>query len=205
MSLANDSILVTPGTGATVATHLAGAKEHQVVMIADATGHILDTLPTYYYWSTYDAGSQNEILIDIFNAAGSGKIIRVRKLFVQHNMAAITGVGHIFDVDRTSAAGTGGTAITGQLADTANSAIPAQITCRHAASGGATKTATLFGIAVDPEETRPGAALMGMINWMPEARNIQELVLREGEGMRVIQITANTAGVWGCLLVVTLE
>lgn len=31
MSQANDSILVTPGSGATVATELIAGKEHQVV------------------------------------------------------------------------------------------------------------------------------------------------------------------------------
>ena len=205
MAQANDSILVTPGTGATVATHNPGdGKEYQVVMLAHSTGHIQDTLPTYYYWRTYEAGAQNEIILDLFNASGSGKVVLVKKIFVQHNMAAITGVGHIFDVDTTSAVGTGGTVITGRPADSANAAIPAQITCRTAPSGGATKNFTLFGISNDPEETRPGAALMGMVNWIPEGNNIQEPVLREGEGLRVIQITASTVGVWGCLFVVSL-
>ena len=205
MSQANDSILVTPGAGATVATHNPGdGKEYQVVMVAHSTGHIQDTLPTYYFWSTYEAGAQNEITMDLFNASGSGKIALVKKIYLQHNMAAITGVGHLFDVDKTSAVGTGGTVITGRSVDSANAAIPAQITCRHSATGGATKNFTLFGIAVDPEETRPGAALMGMINWIPEGMNIQEPVLREGEGLRVIQITNSTVGVWGCLFVVSL-
>ena len=35
MTLAGDSILVTPGSGATVATHTVDSKEHQVVMQAD--------------------------------------------------------------------------------------------------------------------------------------------------------------------------
>ena len=46
MSQANDSVLVTPGAGATVATHLVSAKEYQVVMVADESGHIQQTLPT---------------------------------------------------------------------------------------------------------------------------------------------------------------
>lgn len=40
MTASNDSILVTPGTGATVATHLVNSKEHQVVMVADEYGSI---------------------------------------------------------------------------------------------------------------------------------------------------------------------
>lgn len=38
MAQANDSITVTPGTGATVATQLAGGKEYQVVVMADQNG-----------------------------------------------------------------------------------------------------------------------------------------------------------------------
>ena len=205
MTKAGDSILVTPGSGATVATHTVDGKEHQVVMIANASGHLQDTLPTWYVWSTFDAGAANEILIDLFNATGSGVILRVRKIFVQHNMAAITGVGHVFNVDRTSAVGTGGTGLTPRPADSANSALPGGVTARHAATGGATSAYTLFSLSVDPEETRPGAAIMGMINWVPEGPNVQEITCRENEGLRVQQITSNTAGVWGCLLVMTVE
>lgn len=205
MTLANDSILVTPGTGATVATHSAGSKEHQVVMVAHSSGHIHGTIPTYTYWRPYAAGAANQRTIDIFNAAGSGVVVKLRKLFLQHNMAAITGVGHTFDVIHTTAVGTGGTVITGRKVKTSDAAIPAEVTCRLSATGGATESFVRFGIAVDPEETRPGAAIMGMINWLPEGEDVGDIELAEGEGLLVKQITNNTAGVWGCLLVVTIH
>lgn len=205
MSLPNDSILVTPGSGATVATELVSGKEYQVVMIAGPNGHLNDTQETYYFYTGLAAGAANQRLIDLFNASGSGKLVKVKKLFMQCNQAAITGVGLQYDVIRTSAVGTGGTALTGRAADTTNTAIPAQITARRSATGGATESHILFPLGVDPEETRPGAAIMGMINWMPEAPNIQELVLREGEGILVKQITSNTAGIMGCVLVVTIQ
>lgn len=205
MSLAGDSILVTPGTGATVATETVAGKEHQVVMLAHASGHIKGTIPTYYYWSTYDAGAQNEILIDIFNAAGSGVVLKIRKMYIHHNQSVVVGVPFLYDVIRTTTVGTGGTLITGAKVDSANAAIPAQVTCRHAAAGGAASGSTLFGLAVDTEETRSGTAMAPMINWMPEGDDVQELVLREGEGVKVIQTTASTVGVMACLLVVTME
>ena len=204
MTLAGDSILVTPGVGATVATHTVSGKEHQVVMIAGPDGHLNDTQPTYYYYTGLAAGAQNQRLIDLFNAASSGVLVKVKKLFMQCNQAAITGVGLQYDVIRTSAVGTSGTTITGRPADTTNAAIPAQVTARRGATGGATESHILFPLGVDPEETRPSAGLMGMINWMPEAPNLQELVLREGEGILVKQITNNTAGIMGCILVVTM-
>lgn len=204
MSLANDSIDITPGSGATVATHTVSSKEHQVVMIAHPSGHLKGSIPTYLYWSTFDAGAANEILIELFNASGSGKIVKLRKLFVHHNQATVTGVPFLYDVIRTSAVGTGGTTITGRPNDTTNAAIPAQITCRHAPTGGATTVYTYFGFAVDTEETRPGTSIAAMINWLPEGDDIGDIVLREGEGIKVTQVTSSTVGVMGCLLVVTI-
>ncbi|MCA1570826.1 MAG: hypothetical protein LC798_11015 [Chloroflexi bacterium] len=191
--------------GEALATHTVGGIEYQIVMTAGPSGHIHDSLPTYYIWRTYTAGAQNQITLDVFNAAGSSAIVKLRKLFVHHNQSAITGVGHVFDLDTTTAVGTGGTAITLRTLDTTNPVVPAAVTARMNATGGATKGFTLFSLSSDPEETRPGASIAPMINWMPEAATFQDLALRAGEGFRVIQITANTAGVWGCLAVVTIE
>lgn len=40
MAQANDSVTITPGTGAVIATHLAGGKEHQVMVLADQAGNL---------------------------------------------------------------------------------------------------------------------------------------------------------------------
>lgn len=181
-----------------------GGKFYPVVVLAGPNGHLHDTQPTYYFYTGLAAGAANQRLIDLFNASGSGKLVKVKKLFMQCNQAAITGVGLQYDVIRTSAVGTGGTGLTGRAADTTNPAIPAQVTARARATGGATESHILFPLGVDPEETRPGAGLMGMINWMPEGMNLQELVLREGEGILVKQITSNTAGIMGCIIVATI-
>lgn len=45
MTQANDSIAVTPGTGAVVATHTVAGKEHQVMMLANQAGDIDPVLP----------------------------------------------------------------------------------------------------------------------------------------------------------------
>lgn len=49
MTQANDSITVTPGTGATVATQLAGGKEYQVVVMADQNGDMDPIRPSKPY------------------------------------------------------------------------------------------------------------------------------------------------------------
>lgn len=49
MTQANDSITVTPGTGATVATQLVSGKEYQVVVMADQNGDMDPTTRTKPY------------------------------------------------------------------------------------------------------------------------------------------------------------
>jgi hypothetical protein len=108
MALPGDSITITPGAGATVATETVNAKEYQVVMRAAHNGHILKTLETYYYWSGINVGAQNKIHLDLFNAAASGKLIRVRGLYLQCGTSDVdNGVTYEFDVDISSAVGTG--------------------------------------------------------------------------------------------------
>jgi hypothetical protein len=205
MTLAGDSILVTPGTGATVATHSAGGKEHQVVMIAGPDGHLQDSFPTYYYWSGFVAGAANRKHLEIFNATGSGVKIIVRKIFIQSNMATAVHVAQQWDLDRSSAVGTGGTTITANKADSTNTNVPANVTARAGPTGGATKSGgTLFSIGLNAEETLPAAAMLGMINWVPEGPNIQEITLREGEGLYAMQVTSSATTLWGVLFVVNI-
>lgn len=195
----------TAASGDAVATHAAGGKEHQVVMVAHANGHIKGTIPTYTYWRAFAAGAQNQRTIDLFNAAGSGVVVKLRKLFLHHNQATVTGVPHTFDVIHTTAVGTGGTGITGRKVKTSDAAIPAEVTCRFNATGGATESFVRFGIAVHTEETLPATGISPMINWLPEGEDVGDVELAEGEGVLLKQITNSTVGVWGCLLVVTIH
>jgi hypothetical protein len=204
VTLANDSVLVTPGSGATIATHLANSKEYQVVMVAGPDGHLQDSFPTYYYWSGFVAGAQNRLALELFNATSSGVKVIVRKIFIQSNMATAVHVAQQWDIDRSSAVGTGGTTITAGEADTDNTTPPAQVTARAGPTGGATKVATLFSIGLNAEETLPAAAMLGMINWVPEGPNIQEITLHEGEGVYAKQITSSTTTTWGVLFVVNI-
>ena len=207
MAQANDSIAVTPGTGATVATQNPGdGKEYQVVMVASATGHLQGDVPTYYYQTAQAAAAQNKIFFEVFNASGSGKILRLRKLFIQSNVATQTGVGMQFDLNRTSAVGTSGTTLTAALADTANAAVPAQVTARSVPTGGATTAGAVFSSPfLSSEETQAGTHFNWAFNYIPEGENIQRPTAREGEGLKLTQITNSTAGSWSVCAVITLE
>lgn len=149
MAQSNDSINVTPGTGAVVATHLVASKEHQVVMVADDSGHIQGSLPTYFYCSPPIAVGANKLLVDIFNATGSGKVMDIRGIWLIPKMdAAVTGALAVrVDLYRTSVVGTGGIAAQTDSAtidvgggnftkfDENNTAIPSQITARASPTG----------------------------------------------------------------------
>lgn len=93
---------------------------------------------TYSYSTLGTAVTVSTILFDLFNATGSGKIVYLRKIiaFVR-NTAGVVGISCTLSARRTSAAGTGGTVLGADEADTADAALPAQITARLRPAGGA--------------------------------------------------------------------
>src|SRR5688500_6497 len=132
MTLAGDSILVTPGSGATVATHTVSSKEHQVVMIADDSGHILGTKPSYLYNipSQVHVNTANTVHWDMFNADAT-LVVRVLSIRQLPNITtAVTGIVFDWLLERTTAVGTGGSALTAWEADTAGTDLDADITAR---------------------------------------------------------------------------
>lgn len=203
MTLAGDSILVTPGTGATVATHTVASKEHQVIMQADADGHILGSAPTYYLFQqprvlTSSATDQ----WDLFNATGSGKVVRIRGLWPSINITAATAftASFVFELRRTSAIGTGGTAHTFEATTTPGSgavniaristvdpSLSASITSRGVPTGGATSAAFLFNVTLFTEETDPASHQLQLVNWLPELPGHPPLELQENQGIKLRQ------------------
>lgn len=208
---ANDSITITPGTGATVATHTAGGKEHQVVVIADKSGHLLDTLDTWHAWVEPGAFAANKHHATIHNAAASGKIVTVRRIYaVNLQTVAVTGVVCRFDFKRTTATPTNGSTVTPVAADTSNTPLPAGITVRHSATTGLVEGGTLWAQTYGTDEaTAANTAAANLIqastNWVPSGPNIQEIVLRENEGLTIKQITSTIVGTFGWLIVFTVE
>lgn len=191
MTQANDSILVTPGTGATVATHLVGGKEHQVVMVADADGHIRGTAEKFIVatGNSANVAAARTTHFDLFNASGSGKVIEVTGLFIIPTLAAVTGDGLTWEIIKTSAVGTGGTTLTPRAADSNSAALPAQITALSKPTGGATTNFVLTYPNTSSEETTPYAGMASILNHLPEP-----IILREGEGLKLDQTTNSSIG-----------
>lgn len=206
MALPNDSIDVTPGTGATVATQVVSSKEYQVVMLANPAGHIIGSVPTYSAWSGAVTAAANVPYLHVFNASGSGKIVKMRKVFIQPSQAVNALTAQTWRVAKTSAVGTtGNTAITIQKADSADAAVPAQITAARSYTAGGTQTFTYFEIPISVEETLPAVAVAPFFNVLPNDGDlVSDYVLREGEGLVVQNLTGGSYS-WSVLGIFSIE
>ena len=206
MALPNDSIAVTPGTGATVATHLVDSKEFQVVMIADSSGHLQKSNPAYRLVLPSQAVGASKLYLDLFNASGSGKIMNILAIYAYvDNDTAVTGtVGVQLSLFRTTAVGTGGTAATTNGTvdtaatissfDTNNPDLPSQVTARLNPTGGATKGAWLGSRWVFTEETNAASAIAGTVGAVFIRNEGADLIVREGQGIRIDQGTVASVG-----------
>lgn len=220
MTLAGDSSIRTPGAGETIASHTVGGKKHQVMMLADESGHLAGSLPTYGLITPPIAVGANKLLLDLFNGAGSGKLLDVRGIWLIPKLdAAVTGALAIrVDAFRTSAVGTGGTALaaaspTRDVAggsiwkfDTANADLPAQITARNSPTGGATADDWLFPSNVAPEESNTSMGyLTQWQNLVPTFLFGQKFTYREGQGLLLQQGAVASVGSVSIFVAFTLE
>ena len=207
MTLANDSILVTPGTGATVATHTVSSKEHQVGMLADASGHILGSKACYFYSipSQVHVAAANTIHWDLFNA-DAALLVRVLSIKQLPNIVtAVTGIAFDWQLIRTTAVGTSGVAQTAWLPDLSQAALDADITCRSKPTGGATSGVTLRNYTISSEETNAGTQMLhmmmagGVADLVPAClrsaiNGSPGILLRQNQGLKCVQVTNSAAG-----------
>ena len=166
---------------------------------------IMGGLPTYYLQTASRANSTSAAtFIDIFNAVGSGKVVIIKKLFVQVHYAAVTGAANLWSVNRTTSVGTGGTPLTGRTADSADGNLPAQVTARHLPTGGAAQAFTWFTVPLTAEETQAGSQMIWAFNLCAEGNETRDLHCREGEGISVT-LAAQTAssGTYSLLAVIS--
>ena len=206
MSLPNDSINVTPGSGAVVATQLVSAKEYQVVMVALSDGHIQGSLPQYRMICPAQAVGANKVFLDLFNSTGSGGTLRVLSAycFVDNDTAVTGTLGVEISLTRTTAVGTGGTtattngtalnAITLSTMDTANAALSANITARSSPTGGATAGALVGQRWVFTEETSAPSGIAGTLGAEFVRNEGADLIVRENTGLRFVQGAVASVG-----------
>lgn len=216
MALPNGSVDVTPGVGETIAVHDVASKGYQVMMTADADGHIRGSLPTWGLVIPPAAVGASKIYFDLFNNQAS-TTLRLRKLFaIVATDVAVTGVvGIRVDTMRTSSIGTGGTAAVGPASAsktagafwpfTPGNTLPAGVTARVVPTAGATDEAWLWPSYLFTEETNISSQVTQFFNLLPELTTEQSIELPTGKGLKVIQGSVASVGTVGFLVVFTIE
>lgn len=207
MAISNDSVLITPGSGATIASHNPGdAKEYQVIMLADPNGVLVNSLPSYRLVIPSAAVGASKVYFDLFNATGSAKIMKIKTVtaYVDSDTAVTGTLGVELELTRTTAVGTGGTAATNDSTsltapsisrfDTNDSVVPVQITARALPTAGATGGAYLGSRWVFTEETSAPGGIAGNLGAALIKYDDPDLIVRENSGIRIIQGTVASVG-----------
>ena len=147
-------------------------------------------------WST-----TTKCMLKLFNASGSGVVLRVYRVWVLNNQTAnVTGVIPIVQLVRTSTVGTGGTTVTPIKHDTGSSALPAQVTSSYADTSIGTINATLRRSIFSSDEPSAGTMTIDEVESVVPLSvfwdtgyidtGVEPIVLREEYGVMVY-----TAGV----------
>lgn len=197
MSKANSSILVAPAPGGVAtATHTADGKEHQVMMMAGARGYIWGSADCFLVDTNLSANvaAARTTHFDLFN--GSTSILEIHGVFVIPSQTAVTGVGLTWELIKTTAAGTGGTALTPRPLDSTNAALPAGVSARSKPTGGATTDFVWTYIVSSSEETTPYAGMASILNHLTFAASpdVQSMTLNPGEGIKIDQTLSSAVG-----------
>lgn len=171
------------------------------------------TKPIFFWMvpSAVHAAAASTLFVDCFNADATAL---VRIMSIEHIVnleTAVTGVGFEWQLLRTTAVGTGGSAITAWAADTSVSpALDADITCRTKPTGGGNASTSLLWWHTNSEETLAGNQLTGGglgANILPQflVDSGQGILLRPSQGLRINQETNSNAGNSAFLIGFTVE
>ena len=228
MALANDAINVTPGSGSTVATHSPGGSnttEYQVTMLANATGHIVDSMPTYGLNIPQLLVGANKYHWELFNHPSSAKTLTCRGLWpiVELSQANAATVVTRFELYRTTAVSSGGTA--SAAFESASSILAnffrlnpgdASLSSHISAKTNLTSITTgtfLWPAYVSTYATASAGSIAAMninqllagINFIPQREFGEELVVPAGQGVAMRQGTVASAGSIGWLIEFTVD
>lgn len=228
MALANDAITITPGSGQTVATHAPGGSnttEYQVTMLANATGHIVDSMPTYGLNIPQLLLGANKYHWELFNHPSSGKTLTCRGVWpiAELSQANAATVIPRFELYRTTVVSSGGTAsaafesASSILANffrlnPGDASLSSHISCRTQVTSITTGT-FLWPAYISTFATGSIASVVAMhinqlvagINFIPQREFGEELVIPAGQGIAVRQGTVASAGSLGWLVEFTVD
>lgn len=214
MTLANNTVLVTPGSGATLATSSpgSGTTEYHVVIPATAAGHVAETEATYTVQTALVDSAANRYHWELFNGSGSTFTLLVRQVnpMISSDTATTNNLSMRFDLFRTTAFSSGGTNHTNESSataaanvarlDTQDRSLPSGITVKTVLTS--ITTGAWLGFRYLPTAVsataRWEATILDRLGWgQPEATDdpgteflsSKKLVLRPGQGLAVRQGT----------------
>lgn len=213
MTQPNDSVLVTPGVGATIATHLVGAKEYQVTIPSDESGHLIGTKPIYFLNipSQVHVAGANTVHWDLFNAHATLLVRALSIRQIPNVTTAVTGIVFDWLLERTTAVGTGGSTLTAWLPDLNQAALDAAITARSKPTGGATQSTDLVNYSISSEETNAATIQLATQGGLELVQQplilgaLRGIVLRQNQGIRCVQVTNSNAGNTGWMVGFSVE
>lgn len=172
--------------------------------------------PSYIVCISNVAGAASKRHWDIFNAATSAYLVKVRLIAITPVLTGtVTGtVSPDFDLYRTSSIGTGGTALgfeansppTITRLDTNDITLPSDITIRSASTGGAASAGFLQRNFITQEESQAGSQLAQYQNLLltEGLATARRLTLRPGQGLMSFQNTLGVAQNYNHLILFTL-
>lgn len=158
--------------------------------------------------------ASNKSMMTIFNGSGSGRIVRVKRIWQLNNQTSgVTGVITTLEVRRISAS-SGGTAITAVKMDTTNESMPAQVTIATGPTDTLTGDNALMrymwsndepaSAALTNDETEVIPALACVFDAATGDADIQPIVCREGEGVCLRHTGSTTVGICDVVFEYTL-
>jgi hypothetical protein len=162
--------------------------------------------------SQVHVASADTVHWDLFNAHAS-LVVRIMSILQIPNITtAVTGIVFDWLLERTTAVGTGGSALTAWLSDLSQAALDAAITARSKPTGGATAGVDLRNYSLSSEETNAATiqiASQGGLELLPPMLQPRlggrGLILRTNQGIRCVQVTNSNAGNTGWLIGFAVE
>ena len=150
------------------------------------------------------AFAANKSMLTLFNGAGSGVVLRVKRIWMLNNQTtAVTGVLTTMEIRRISAS-TGGTAGGVVKHDSTSPNLPAQVTLTTGATDTLTGDPALMRFMWSNDEPATGALTNDETECIPALAcvwdctgdpDLEPLVLRQGEGVCVRHTGSTTVGV----------
>lgn len=147
------------------------------------------------------ASAASKDYINVFNASGSGKVLRILRISATvDSQAAVTGLQPGFTVSRYTTDGATCTSITPVGLDTNNPSLPSQVTAKTNCTTDPTGLTNLFRLSLYADETQQATRDMFI-----SAGLGQTVTLREGQGITLISGGTAPAGVISISIFFTLD